>query len=452
MPQHENDLSSGYQPAAIPHSPYAPYDPGVHLYIGNTFAHAVPYEHSGWREETMAWKESCYLNGNLNPSPTYRIKGPDALRFLRDHSVNSFEKFPVGAGKHGIMCNEDGLVVIDGVIVRLAEDEFITYWMAPYVPCALMKGDYDAQGEDLTGQVFLFQLAGPRSLEILERASGTDFHDLRFMRSKFADIEGMEFNVLRMGMAGTLAYELHGKVEHAHAIYRALLAAGAEFGIKRLGQRAYMMNHTEDGFPQAYYHFPYPWAEDPRLVDFMGGQTNMMWSNLRGSMGTDLRPRYRNPVELGWAKMIRFDHEFVGRAALEKEVANPRRAMVTLEWNVEDILDVHASQYRSGEPYAPLDEPNNAPGTGLFADRVFKQSKLIGISSGRAYSYGYRQMLSLCSIDVAEAAIGNEVVVLWGDPGTRQKEIRATVARFPYLDEGRNQDVDVGTIPRLEHA
>jgi len=213
-----------------------------------------------------------------------------------------------------------------------------------------------------------------------------------------------------------------------------------------------MMNHTEDGFPQAYYHFPYPWGEDPGFVAFMGGQTDRMWSDLRGSMGPGLQARYRNPVELGWDKMIKFDHEFVGRAALAKEVSHPRRKMVTLVWNTDDILDVHASQYRQGEPYQPMDEPNHAPGTGLYADKVLKDGKLVGVSSGRAYSYNYREMLSLCSIDADEAALGNEVIVVWGDQGRRQKEIRATVSRFPYLDQNRNQDVDVNDIPRPQQG
>jgi len=57
-------------------------------------------------------------------------------------------------------------------------------------------------------------------------------------------------------------------------------------------------------------------------------------------------------------------------------------------------------------------------------------------------------MLSLCSIDAEFAALGTEVVVLRGAPGTRQKEVRAKVARFPYLNENRNQDIDVSMIPK----
>lgn len=441
------------QPRSIPCSPYAPHDPRVQLYVANTaFPHAVAYEHTGWRDESMAWKDGAYLHGNLNPSPTFRVRGPDALKFLSDTCVNGFGKFPIGSGKHAIMANEAGQVMSDGVLVRTGEDDFITYWMAPYMGYVLQKGGYDAVGEDLTGKVFLFQLAGPRSLEILERATGQDFHDVKFMRTQSGSIDGRPFNVLRMGMAGTLAYELHGAVDDAHFIYNALMKAGEPFGIRRLGLRAYCMNHTEDGFPQAYYHFVYPWAEDPGFVEFMNGQTDYMWPVRKGSMGPGLQHLYRTVVELGWEKMIKFDHDFVGRAALEREVANPRRTMVTLEWNTDDIMDVHRSQYEPGEPYNPLDEPNHSAGSGLYADKVLKDGALVGVSSGRAYSMHYRVMISLCSIDIDQAEIGNRVTVVWGEPGTRQKEIRATVARFPYLNENRNQNVDTSTIPRLAEA
>jgi glycine cleavage system aminomethyltransferase T len=439
-------------PNVLPHSPFVPYDPGVSLYVGNTFPHAVPYEHTDWREETMAWKTSAYLNGNLNPSPTYCVSGPDALKFFSDTCVNGFSNFPINSSKHAIMCNDRGQVMMDGVVVRLAEDDFITYWLAPYLTYALQKGKYDAIGEDLTGKVYLFQLAGPRSLEILEKATQDDLHNVRFMGAKSTSIGAMQFNVLRMGMAGTLAHELHGWIEDAKPVYNALMKAGAEFGIMRLGQFAYMMNHTEDGFPQAYYHFPYPWAEDAGFATWLGGKTDMFWSPLRGSMGTDIKQRYRTLVELGWEKMARFDHNFVGRSAIEREITNPKRHMVTLVWNTDDIIDIQASQYRLGRPYTPMDSAGHFVGRGLFADQVLKNGKLVGISSGRAYSYNYRVMLSLCSLDVDHTALGNEVIVLWGDPGTRQKEIRAIVSRFPYLNEGRNQTVDVSQIPRISEG
>jgi glycine cleavage system aminomethyltransferase T len=446
----ESNIAPGM---AFPHSPFVPYDPKVDLYLCNLYPFAIPWEYTGWRDETMSWKETCYLHGNLNPTPTFRIGGPEAVKFLSDICVNTLKNFPIGTGKHGIMCTEEGFIMQDGVMIRVGEDDFITYWMAPYIAYALMKGRYDAMGEDLTGKVFLFQIAGPRSLEVLEAASGDDLHDIKFMHHRMTNINGMEVRVLRMGMAGTLAYEVHGQIGDALPIYNAILKAGEPFGIRRLGHHAYMMNHTEDGFPQAYYHFPYPWFEDKDFSEFLKKMGGIQASrqNIRGSIGPDVRLCYRNPVELGWAGMIKFDHDFVGRKALEKEVANPRRKMVTLVWNTKDIIDVYASQFQPGEPYPNMDEPNNFPtehGENTYhVDQVLKNGKLVGISSGRAYSYYYREMLSLCSIDVKHSAIGTEVIVLWGDPGTRQKKIRAKVARFPYLNENRNQVVDVSKIP-----
>jgi glycine cleavage system aminomethyltransferase T len=251
-----------------------------------------------------------------------------------------------------------------------------------------------------------------------------------------------------MGMAGTLAYEVHGNTEDAQFVYNKIFTAGEEFGIRKLGFQAYQLSHTEAGFPQGFMHFLYPWGNDSGLMEFL--HMPNFWVPCKGSMGPDLNLRYRNPIELGWAKTIKFDHDFIGREALEKEASNPRRAMVTLVWNSDDIMDVCQSQYESGEHYMPMGNSHFGQEHGygvLYADKVLKNGELIGISSGRNYSYYYRNMISLCSIDNAYKELGTEVTVVWGNPGTRQKEIRAIVSRFPYLNENRNDEIDVSTIP-----
>jgi vanillate/3-O-methylgallate O-demethylase len=159
--------------------------------------------------------------------------------------------------------------------------------------------------------------------------------------------------------------------------------------------------------------------------------------NVAGSFESDdFRDWYRSPVELGWSKNIKFDHDFIGRSALEREVANAKRTMRTLVWNGDDVIDVYASLYRKGEPYHFMDMPRDQRGF-MYADKVLSNGELVGVATSRGYSYYFREMISLCTIDMAFAAIGTEVTVVWGNPGEPQKLIKATVAPAPYKTDNR---------------
>ncbi len=446
-------------------SPFIPYDPDLRTLYGTrtTVPHKMgvqPYEFSGWREECLSWHETCYIHSGLNPHTTFQFTGPDAINLLSDSCVNSFANCSTGTAKHAIICNKDGLVMQDGVAVRLGEEKFITYELG-YLAYLLEKGNYNAQAENLSRKEFNFQLAGPRSLEIVEKVTGEDLHDIKFAHSRGSQINGMQVRVLRIGMAGTLAYEVHGKFEDSIPIYNELLKAGEPYGLRKLGMHAYNITHTEGGFPQWTLDFPSPWAKDKDYMNYLvkqgipangpaSAKFGNEYSRWTGSMGSNIEARYRNPVELGWGRMIKFDHDFIGREALEKIVKDPKRKMVTLVWNKEDILDVHKSQFESGEPYLNMDDPYGSSLIGQYeyhADKVMKDGEFVGITTGRSHSWFYREMISLCSIDVGCSDIGTEVKVIWGNPDCRQKEIRAKVAGFPYLNENRNENVDVSDIP-----
>lgn len=459
-------------PAMPPFIPTMPYQADVSVF-GTFGPFLIPVEFQGWREEVRSWKDGAYLGAFLSLSPTFRVKGPDAERFFTEHFVNNFASLKVGGSRHGIMCDEQGRIMMDGTVLRVAGDEYIAIWLSPYIQYAFEQGGYDAVGEDLTGREFLFQIAGPRSLEILEQATRGDLHDIAFTRHRPAAIAGAGVRVYRLGMAGGLGYEVHGQVPDAARVYAAIWAAGQPLGMRKLGSRAYLMNHTEDGFPQAYMHYPYPWFEDPGFAAWLGqrgpqASFMMLAPRLWGSAGHDLAKRYVTPFDAGWENRIHWDHEFTGKAALASIAASPPRTVVTLEWNAEDIADVHASQYRGlgEEPYMPLDltGPSDVmydsgtpdPATGRPKSKDYHADLVLtpggqetGISAGRIVSTTYRRMISLAFISREHAGLGTELVVLWGEPGTRQKRIRATVARFPYLTGERNDKVDVERIPRF---
>ncbi|MGI6217492.1 MAG: glycine cleavage T C-terminal barrel domain-containing protein [Coriobacteriales bacterium] len=440
-------------------NPYVPNDNrGYQLYTpncGNAGNGGVqPYVYTSWREEQLSWYENCYLHAGLNPLNTYWFKGPDAMKFLSEYCVNNFEKFPVGKSKHAIMVNEEGLMMVDGMLLRLAEDEFVTFSMYSYIEYAIKKSGYNIEGKNITGEVFLLQLGGPKSLEVVEAVTGENFHDLPFLGHRKSKIDGRDVRILRVGMAGSLAYEVHGKFEDSVYVYQRLVDEGQKYNIHKLGQQAYWNTHTENGFPQSLIHFYYATEIDKDYFDYQTktGQNFRCGSvaKLTGSYSKDYRDRYFNPYELGWGHIVNFNHDFLGKEALEKISKSPHREMVTLEWNHEDILDVERSQFEDKTPYFPIEGPVDIPQNGEFeyrGDQVLADGKCVGISTGRCFSWYYRKMLSLAVIKPEYATIGTEVKILWGDEDTRQKEIRATVARFPYMDLERNENIDTSNIP-----
>ena len=124
----------------IQHTRYVPFDLDTYVFYHNdgkaitpaNVGGLHPFEYSNWIDEMLSWHDNCYIHAGLNPANIYRVKGPDALKFFSDICVNTFQNFPVGKGKHGIMCNEDGFIMQDGLLFREAEDSFLTFWMWPY--------------------------------------------------------------------------------------------------------------------------------------------------------------------------------------------------------------------------------------------------------------------------------------------------------------------------------
>jgi glycine cleavage system aminomethyltransferase T len=441
------------QSKSVPHSPYLPFDPEVADY-NTTFTHLSPWQFEGWKAESLSWKNSCYLHAGLNPASPYRLQGPGALSLLRDACINGFTKFSIGCSKHAVMCNKFGNVMADGMVLRTGEEDFTCYFLNPYIDYLVASGRYDVSGEDLSGKTFLFQVAGPQSLAVLESATADSLRDIEFLWHRPSSIphEGrtIPVRVFRLGVARTLAYEVHGHIEDALDVYRAIQERGEQFGIQRIGMQVYGMHHTEGGFAQSYLHFLPAYTEDPDFMAFLDGGADAYMRDLPGSAGTVLEKRYANPAELGWAHMIKFDHEFVGRAALERIVTEPHRRIVTLEWNQDDVVEIFSSQFNANDDEF-MDFAANpiwtAHNSVVFSDDVVAGDDLVGISSGRVFSYFYRQMLSLALLKPEHAQIGDEVDVIWGRPGNRSKRIRATVARFPYLDLPKNAEIDATKLP-----
>ena len=400
-------------------------------------------EYTDWMDESLSWKESCYI-GDWSFLWERRFRGPDVLKLFADVSVNSFAKFDIDQSKHVIHCNSDGKVIHEGILSRLGEQEFMLFGRGGFwVDYQLRKGRYNASSE--VDDWFNFQVSGPKAVHVVEKVTGQNVRDIKFMRSGKVRIAGCEVLALRQGMAGEPGYELQGPRRHAEAVYDAVLTAGREFGIRRLGGRAAFINHLEACYPTIVTDYlPAIFGEDMQeyLAEFTAAMPAFASTfNIAGSFEAEhVSAWYRSPVELGWGKNVKLDHDFIGRAALERELAAPRRTMRTLVWNADDVVEVYASLFRRDAPYHFMEMPRDQRGF-MYADKVLSDGKLVGVSTSRGYSYYFREMLSLCTIDISCSEPGTNVTVVWGNPGEPQCEIRATVAQAPYKQDNRRIDM-----------
>ena len=399
----------------------------------------IPWQYTDFIDESLSFHETAYL-GDWSALPKFRVEGPQALEFLGAYTVNNLVDFNTGQIKHAIQTNEDGKVVGEGILYKLADNEYRytgggAYWLSTW----LARGTWQAVGRIDTPEEFVFVIQGPRSLAVLENVTGESLRDIGFNRTRMTQIAGRAVRVLRTGITGELGYEIHGPSAIGNQIWETLYSGGGEFGIRRLGGRSMTVSHVEGCYPTIGRDYlpatsSQLGASKAHKIDYSGGSYE--WSDAAELM--------RSPFELGWDREVSLDtHDFMGRNALlcEQRSGGPRSRIVGLRWNSEDVVGVYAALFGSGPIAAQMEMPRMIHRHALYPDKVLKGDRVVGCSTSRVYSAYLRQMISLCVIDRELTAPGTEVVVVWGDKTRAQREIRATVVALPFKEDKRRVDV-----------
>jgi glycine cleavage system aminomethyltransferase T len=419
----------------------------------------VKSEFTNWRDEQEAWRKTAVLLDQSYHMTDHYIEGPDVKKLLSDLGANSFKNFGRDKAKQLLVCNYDGYVIGDAILFGLEEDKVNVVnrpitgnWLQFHAETGGYDVVVDKDERSLVNpkprKGYRYEVQGPSAWGILEKLNGGPISGFKFFGMGEITIAGRKVRALRHGMAGAAGLELFGPYEEGAEIKAAIIEAGEDFGLRQAGARTYSTVAHESG-----------WIPSPMSAVYSGDRMKSYreWLpydgyeasvSLGGSMVREkIDDYYLTPWDLGYDRVMKFDHDFLGRDALEAMLDRPHRRKMTLVWDPQDVARVFSSMFNEGDRYKYMDIPASAYAT-YPHDAVLKDGREIGISYYPVYSSNFRRWISLCVMDEHLAREGMEVNVLWGEPdgGSNrpvverhiQTEIKATVTGCPISTDVRD--------------
>jgi vanillate/3-O-methylgallate O-demethylase len=429
--------------------------------IGAYVYPAVPAEFSNWRDEQRAWANSAVLFDQTHHMVEQYVEGPDALKLFSHLGSNSFSSFPVERAKQLAPCSYDGYVIGDGILFHLEPNRLVFVGRAPaanWIQFHAEKGGFNVRtekddrspgntkGNAIVRRNYRFQIQGPNAWKVIEKLNGAPVPEIKFFHMGTINVAGRRVRALRHGMAGAPGLEIWGPYAEREEIRAAIVAAGAEHGLKEVGSRAYATNTLESGWIPSPLPAVYTGEKMKAYREWLPAASYEATGSIGGSFESpNIEDYYVTLYELGYGPFVKFDHDFIGREAMQKMAGKPHRRKVTLAWNADDVLKVWRSMLEQGEPFKYIDLPLSNY-TSASYDRLTKDGKTVGLSMFAGYSYNERSMLSLGIVD-PDIALGTELKLVWGEEGGgtkkttverhRQAEIRVIVSPVPYGKQAR---------------
>ncbi|MFG6444832.1 aminomethyl transferase family protein [Microbacterium sp. P06] len=433
--------------------------------IGSYIYPVVPADFQNWIKEQQAWRNTAVLYDQSHHMDNVFLKGSDAIKLISDTAINSVANFAVNKAKQYVPTTSSGHVIGDGILFREAEDEYTYVGRAPasnWLMFHAETGGYSnldltvdrrspsrPYGAPVTRQYYRFQIQGPNAWAVIEKLNGGPLEKLGFFNMSTMTIAGKQVRTLRHGMAGAPGLEIWGPYADHGAIRDAIVEAGAEFGLVAVGSRAYPSNTLESGWIPSPLPAIYTGEPERAYREWLGTDSYEATGTLAGSfVSDDIEDYYLTPWELGYGSFVKFDHDFIGRDALEKIDPASQRKKVTLAWNAEDLAGVWGSLLNvDGPNYKFFDLPLANYGSANYDSIVDADGTNVGFSMFTGYSANEKRGLSLGVVnpDVPE---GTELKVIWGEPdgGTskasvekhEQTEVRVVVSPVPYSTVARS--------------
>lgn len=260
-------------------------------------------------------------------------------------------------------------------------------------------------------------------------------------------IGGCKARTLSHGMGGAQGLELWGPYEESKKVYERLLEVGEKYGMLRAGARAYSCAAMESGWIPSPLPAIYTGEAMKGFREWLPADNFLATCSVGGSFQPEnVEDYYLTPWDLDYGRVVKFDHDFIGRAALERMANQEHRTKVTLVWDRADVLKIFDGLMDEFPGPKLMELP-----AGHYAahpyDQVLLNGELVGLSTYPVYSANERAWISLAMVRGDLAVQGTKLSILWGekDGGTRkphverhvQMEVGAEVHPWPIHEAAR---------------
>ena len=313
------------------------------------------------------------------------VSGPDAALFLEYMNTGRYADLPPGKAGYGLMCDESGVVINDGIIARLSEEQFYVTTTTTGADAIFLEMRRNALSwkhrvtlVHATHQFGAVSVAGPASRALLAGLVKIDMGEDAFphMAVRSAEIAGVPVWMLRVGFAGKLGYEVHMPASGALQVWSALMEAGAECGARPCGVEAQRLLRLDMG------HF------------LIGQDTDAL----------------THPYEIGMGWTVKMDKPFfIGQRSLRILSGKPRERQL-----VGFVLSLPGEGNRPAENHLIIRE-------GRMAGRI--------TSIGRSPALG--RTVGLAYVEPDQTTPGTELFIRSHNGGM----VSATVAHPPFVGE-----------------
>jgi glycine cleavage system T protein (aminomethyltransferase) len=349
---------------------------------------------------------------DVTPLYKYWITGPDATTFVNRVITRDIRKVAVGQVIYCCWCDEEGKVIDDGTISRLAENTY--RWTAADPSLRWFSQNalgLDVQIEDISEKSASLALQGPTSGRLLQWIAGAELAKLKYFRVTQAKIAGVAVDISRTGYTGDLGYEIWMPWSDAPKVWDELMAKGREFDIHPTGMLALDVARIEAGLLLIE-------------VDYTSSKKAL------------IEAQKFSPYEIGLGRMVNLDKEhFVGREALIAEHARgAKRQYVGLDIGWDDIEGLY-------------DAMGMAPQVASAASRVAvpvydPNGSQIGKATSTTWSPTLKKMIALASIATEYSKPGTELNMEFTVEAVRHR-VRVRVASLPFFNPPRKMATPV---------